>query len=192
MMDEVGKCGSTGCGANNAAKYFFICAAGTKYIDISTLVDTSTESSEIEKLLGEADDAKMKLKGKMPITSHNNVIIEARNGQFIPSMIENHIKKTYGLDDVSITFVREISKAEYDADQLYKADLNKPTPLGYSTLQEIDDLLNRSASGDLQVLEELRPDFARNGEEKDLMDLNLPMNLFDDTGLWDDDSGDKE
>lgn len=107
-------------------------------------------------------------------------------------MIENHIKKTYGLDDVSITFVREISKAEYDADLLYKADLKKPTPLGYNTLQEIDDLLNRSASGDLQVLEELRPDFARNKEEKDLMDLNLPMNLFDDTGLWDDDSGDKE
>lgn len=185
-MSDNQNCGSGQCSASNA-KYFFISAAGTKYIDVASMIDSvNSEMSDIDKLLNEAED-KPKLKGKMPITQHSNVVMESINGMFVPSMIENYIKTAHGLDEVSITFVREISKAEYDFDRKYRDDLNKPKPLGYDTMQEIDDLVNRTQTGDLSVPHDLRPDFARNETEKDLMDLGLPMNLFDESGLWDDD-----
>ena len=173
------------------SKYFFVVAAGTKYIDVSTLVGEATKDvSDIDKILNGVDDEEIKLKGKVPITTHNNVVMESANGLFVPSMIENYIKTMYGLSEVYITFIREMTKEEYDFDCKYKENLKKPKPLEYNTISEIQDLLARGESGNLSITDELKPEFARTDEEKDLMDLNLPMNLFDSEGLWDEDSED--
>jgi hypothetical protein len=177
------------------SKYFFVVAAGTKYIDVSTLVGEATKDvSEIDKILEGIDDEEVKLKGKIPVTTHNNIVMESANGLFVPSMIENYIKTMYGLSEAYITFMREMTKEEYDFDCKYKENLKKPKPLEYNTISEIEDLLMRGESGNLSITDDLKPEFARTEEEKDLMDLNLPMNLFDSEGLWEesDDSSDNK
>ena len=173
---------------DDKTKYFFISAAGTKMMDISAAIGAE-EQDEIEKLIGKAT-GKPEM-NRIPVTATQTMVIKSPTGMFVPAAIEATIKSQYGLDSASITFVREMSKEEFDFNQSVIDEMNKPKPLKYNVKEEIEDLLNRASTGDLSCPNELRPDFATSEEEKDLLDLGLPMNLFDESGLWEDDDEDK-
>lgn len=168
---------------DDKTKYFFISAAGTKMMDISAAIGAE-EQDEIEKLIGKAT-GKPEM-NRIPVTANQTMVIKSPTGMFVPAAIESTIKSQYGLDSAAILFVREMTKEEFDFNQSVIEEMNKPRPLKYNVKEEIEDLLSRVASGDIQVSEDLRPDFASTEEEKDLLDLGLPMNLFDESGLWDD------
>lgn len=167
----------------NNDKYFFISAAGIKHFDIGAFVANDDES-DIDKMLNEASGAQ-KPSGKLPITLNRSLVITAPNGLFVPAAIENKLKLMYGLDECVITFMREMSKEEFDMNNKVMSEMSKPTPLGTSVLSELEDILSRASSGELSVTEELRPDFARTDEEKFLLENGFPMDLMNPDGLWD-------
>ena len=170
---------------DDKTKYFFISASGTKMVDISSAIG-GEEQDEIEKLIGKATGKAET--HKFPVSANQTMVIKSPTGMFVPAAIEATIKSQYGLDSAAITFVRELTKEEFDFNENVITEMNKPKPLKYNVLEEIDDMLNRASSGDLRVVNEPRPDFASTEEEKDLLDLGLPMNLFDENGLCYEDS----
>jgi hypothetical protein len=168
---------------DDKTKYFFISASGTKMMDISASLGND-DQDEIEKLIGKAT-GKPEI-NKIPVSATQTMVIKSPTGMFVPAAIESTIKNQYGLDSASIVFVREMTKEEFDFNQSVIEEMSKPKPLKYNVKEEIEDMIGRISTGDLKVVNDLRPDFASSEEEKDLLDLGLPMNLFDESGLWED------
>lgn len=167
-------------------KYFFISARGSKFKNLDT--EKGEDIEDVLKSLSldgkTPDEQKQTMSHSMDISS----VIEMPSGMFIPSYIENYLKQKTGVDIVVINFVREMSYDEFIADSVHRANLtikSQPKPIGNNVLQEIDDILNQAEKGDLRVIKPETPDVPTTKEEQDLLDLGLPTNLFDDTGLWD-------
>lgn len=174
---------------DNNAKYFFISAKGLKFKTAET-----ASSEDIEDVL-----KSLSLDGKSPEAKSPSVstiidissVMEAPDGMFIPSYFESYLKDKTGMDQVVIHFVREMSHAEYIADSTYRSltaikENKTPPAVSNNVLQEIDDILNLAEKGDLRVIKPDEPDRPLTEQEQTLKDMGLSTDLFDDSGLWED------
>lgn len=186
MCDKCSNCKSDKPG--NTTKYFFITAQATKMNKLKDILGSNDEEEDIEDALNalnmDAPD-----KSNIPVMLHYSMVLESPTGMFIPSYIENFVKESTKADNVCITFVREMSLEEYTANKMYKATIDKKgdiKELTYNVKQELEDIIGRTESGDIRIIKPEEPDVPLTDEQKQLKDLGLPTNLFDDTGLWED------
>lgn len=111
--------------------------------------------------------------------------IKTPSGLFVPSFIEDSVRQEMGLEECFITFAREITEQDFQADVEYRTNKNKPDALPSSVENEINDLIGRVEKGNLNVYKPQTPDVPKTKEGRDLKELGLPEDLFDDDGLFD-------
>lgn len=151
-------------------KYFFIAYEGLFLKELP-------EGTELPEFFEDK-----KYSGKMPINFKGTDIITSDKGLFLPTAIETFIKTTRNLAECKITFVREMTKEEVEAEKSYVETLDKPLPISNTVLSEIDDLINAAQNGNLRVV--VDPSSEKSHEEDD--DLPGLGGLFDEPEGWKD------
>lgn len=156
-------------------KYFFVSYTGIKSVDPQKM---GLDSDTIESISENLKDAGIK-NGKMPVPFSSNTTLTSENGLFIPSLMESYIRVMTNSTDIKITFVKELSKEEYDADQEFLKEMMKhpdDRPLDRKVMSEIDDLVGMAESGKLKI--KVDPDSEKQKDEFD--------DLFKRPSEWDD------
>ena len=120
-------------------KYFFVSFVGTIYKDLPKEMD-ATEMFH--------PDLK---NGKIPVQIQGYDILESPKGLFIPTEIERFLKFKSSLEDCKITFVREMSKEECDAEKMALITSILPPKISSNVQSEIDYLIGATEKGDLRV-----------------------------------------
>jgi hypothetical protein len=169
-------------------KYFFISLTLTKLVSISHFHKKEEDDEIIPGLeIEETPDSSMKqMDKKVPMQSSYSTCMISPSGMFIANAIEDTIKKDLGADEATIIFVKEISKQEYETTVMYNKTKNLPVPVAKDVMDEIDDLVSRTESGELRVYKPLTPEVPKSKDEADLRDAGLPLDLFNTDGLWED------
>lgn len=170
-------------------KYFFIALSLTKLVSISSLHQKEEDGDGddipgLEKENGPESSMKQMDK-KIPMQQMYSTCIVSPSGLFIPDAIEDTVKNDTKADEASITFVREITKEEYQTNTMYATTKHLPPPVPQDIMAEIDDIVSRAESGELRPIVPLQSEIPKNKDQADLKKLGLDMGLFDDTGLWD-------
>lgn len=128
-------------------KYFFISYTGIKGVSPEKMGIDSETIEMIPTHLREKD-------GKIAVPFSSNTTMSSEEGMFIPSMMENYIRTLTNATDIKITFVRELSKDEFEADQAFLKMLTKhpdDRPLDKKVMSEIDALVCQVEAGNLKV-----------------------------------------
>jgi len=157
-------------------KYFYVCVVGTKLVDITSKIPEGTDPTDVSNPDVISKNGKMYIR----VEGHYGSAMTSLNGAFVPTMIEDYFVKEMGLEQCVITFVRDMTQEDYEHDVKYIKESSEPKPLDKGLMDEIDDLVGRVETGDLRVYKPTTPDVPETKEKKDLRDLGLPDNLFDD------------
>lgn len=120
-------------------KYFFVSFVGTILKDLPKEMDaTELFHPNIKN-------------GKIPMQIQGHDIIESSRGLFIPTEIERFIKFKGSLDECKITFVREMTKEECEAERVSLIESILPPKISSNVQSEIDYLIGATEKGDLRV-----------------------------------------
>lgn len=120
-------------------KYFFVSFVGTILKDLPKDMDATEMFHPGLK------------NGKIPMQIHGHDIIESPRGYFIPTEIERFLKFKCSLEECKITFVREMSKEECDAEKKALIESILPPRISSNVQSEIDYLIGATEKGDLRV-----------------------------------------
>ncbi len=159
------------------SKYFFISAEVVKYTPIP---DIQLDEESIKEL---ETQNHIKIINKIPhaaIKFVENYTIQSDSGMFVPSAVIDYLCIQHKLSSCAILYVRDISYEEFEAERNFVKKQTSPKPIENSIMNEIEDLISKTETGNLNVYKPERPDVPKNKTEKNLRELGLPENLFDD------------
>lgn len=144
-------CGKDGC-KNNNAKFYFVAFQGIAYQKIPKEMLEQLPEEDVRERMGIKEiNGKLMMSGMVS----SNICLKSETGLFIPSYIENYIKMSSNVNDVKITFVKELSEEEYKEDaKIAKMLSKKPEDqiVTHDVQSEIDDLIGRTEQGNLRII----------------------------------------
>jgi hypothetical protein len=141
------------------ARYFYISAKCIKLIDMEEEIDEGT-TPKFESGSPDSDyvgGQYVEKNGKKYKAAKVNVtcIVPSPRGLFFPAMLEHHLKTEMNCEEAFITFVREMSEEEFQADCEYRNRLKEEKENGpklpENVKDDIEDLITRCEKGDLNV-----------------------------------------
>jgi len=142
-------CDKEGC---SKAKYFFVAFQGLAYQKIPKEMLDQLPDADVREQMG-IKEINGKLMASGMISS--NICLRVETGLFVPSFIENYIKMSSNVNDVKISFVKELSEEEYKEDaKIAKMLSKKPEDqvVTHDVQSEIDDLIGRTEQGNLRII----------------------------------------
>lgn len=155
-------------------KYYFINATGVRYVSAQSVV-----GDDVDKLENAPGVVNIDGKPHIPIETIFTTVLESDRG-FIPSMFCDYLAKSTKSNRCVLNFVQEMTAEEYVQELAYKKSVNEPAPLNNNIISEIDDLISSVEKGTINVYKPEKPDYPKSQDQKKLMDLGLPGDLFED------------